>query len=148
MREYARKREASKNISEAALLFAVGGGIYYFMEIAFRGFSHWSMFAAGGMVLVFCAFQGKAMHWTEGIWVQVLRGTVFVTSVEFITGIIVNKWLRLGVWDYGDQPFNLWGQICVPFAVLFSGLVVLAVLLGGSMMHLIYREEKPRFHVL
>lgn len=138
----------AKRISESMFLWVTGGCIYYFMEITFRGFSHWSMFVVGGLVLVFCTFQGMAMRWKEGLWIQVFRGTVLVASLEFLTGIIVNKWLGLGVWDYSDQPWNLWGQICVPFLILFSGLVVLAILIGGTLIHQIYGEEKPHFHVL
>lgn len=138
----------SRRVSECLLLWTLGGCIYYFLEITFRGFSHWSMFVLGGLVLVFCAFQGLAAEWREGLWIQVLRGVAVVASLEFATGIIVNKWLRLAVWDYSDQPLNLWGQICVPFLVLFSGLVLLAILLGGTLLHRIYGEEKPHFHVL
>lgn len=56
------------------------------------------------------------------MWVQILRCTLFVVSLEFITGIIVNKWLGLYIWDYTDQPLQLFGQICLHFAIIFSGL--------------------------
>ena len=88
------------------------------------------------------------MKWTEPLWIQVIRSVVFVTSLEFITGIIVNKWLHLEVWDYSDQPFQLWGQICVPFMILFSGLIVIGILLGGTLTYWIYGERKPDFHIL
>lgn len=138
----------ARRISECLFLWTTGGCCYYVIEIMFRGFSHWSMFVVGGLVLVFCAFQGQAMHWTEGLWIQVLRGVTMVAALEFITGIIVNKWFHLAVWDYSDQPLNLWGQICVPFLVLFAGLVLLAILIGGTLLHRIYGEPKPHFHVL
>lgn len=77
-----------------------------------------------------------------------MRCIVFVTSMEFITGIIVNKWLGLGVWDYTNQPFHLFGQICLPFVVLFSGLCVIGILLSGYLSYWLYDEPKPHFHVL
>ena len=72
--------------------------------------------------MMFFAWQGRSEQWSKPLWIQVLRCTIFVTACEFITGLIVNKWLRLGVWDYSDQPFQLFGQICLPFALIFSGL--------------------------
>lgn len=137
-----------RRISEVIFLWALGGSIYYLLEIGFRGFSHWSMFVLGGAALCFCTFQGVMMGWTEPLWIQVVRSVIFVTALEFITGIIVNKYLKLAVWDYSDQPLQLWGQICVPFMILFSGLILLAIILGGTISHKVFGEIKPRFYVL
>lgn len=143
-----KMKKKSKKISEYLFFWTLGGSVYYLIEILFRGFSHWSMFVLGGLVLCFCTFQGQSMGWSEPLWIQILRSVIFVTSLEFITGIIVNKWLKLYVWDYSDQPFQLWGQICLPFMILFSGLILLGILLGGILSYHIYREEKPHFYVL
>ena len=106
------------------------------------------MFILGGICMMFFAWQGRSEQWSKPLWIQVLRCTIFVTACEFITGLIVNKWLRLGVWDYSDQPFQLFGQICLPFAVIFSGLCVAGILLDGYLLHWIFKEEKPSFRVL
>ena len=140
--------QLSRRISEILFIWALGGSAYYLLEIAFRGFSHWSMFALGGGVLLFCTMQGQAMRWSEPLWLQIVRAVLFVAALEFSTGIIVNKWLSLAVWDYSDQPLNLWGQICVPFTILFSGLIAIAIPIGGSAAHLLYGEEKPRYFIL
>ncbi len=137
-----------KRLLEYGFLWFLGGSLYYAFEMAFRGFSHWSMFVLGGICMAFFAFQGFATHWREPMWKQVIRCTVFVTASEFITGLIVNKWLKLGVWDYSDQPFQLFGQICLPFAVIFSGLCAAGIPLSGYLMHWIFREEKPKYRVL
>lgn len=137
-----------KKLSEYLLLWATGGCLYYTFEIIFRGFSHWSMFVLGGICMVFFTVQGQMVHWEDPLWIQVLRCTVFVVAMEFITGIIFNKWLHFHIWDYSNQPFQLFGQICLPFAIIFSGLCACGILLGGSMAHWLYGEEKPHYHVL
>ena len=137
-----------KKITEYTFLWTLGGSLYYSFEVIFRGFSHISMFILGGICMVFFALQGELTKWKEALWIQVLRCSIFVTSGEFITGIIVNKWLRLKVWDYTDQPFQLFGQICLPFAIIFSGLSTLGILLSGYFLHWFFQEEKPQFHVL
>ena len=137
-----------KKIGEYSFLWVLGGSLYYSFEMMFRGFSHISMFVLGGICMDFFAAQGKASKWKEPIWKQVLRCTVFVTAGEFITGMLVNKLLRLKVWDYSDQPFQLFGQICLPFAIIFSGLCTLGIVLSGYLLCWIFKEEKPEFHIL
>lgn len=137
-----------KKMSEYLVLFALGGTIYYSLEMLFRGFSHWSMFVLGGFCLVFFAQQGLWVKWEDPLWLQLIRCVIFVTAGEFITGIIVNKWLKWNVWDYSDQPFQLFGQICAPFTILFSGLCVFGIILAGYLLHWFYGEVKPHFHVL
>ena len=51
-----------KKLSEYLFLWTLGGSLYYFFEIFFRGFSHWSMFILGGICMVFFTVQGQAVH--------------------------------------------------------------------------------------
>ena len=141
-------KRVSQRVSEIVFLIVAGGSTYYLIEIWFRGFSHWTMFVLGGVALTFCSFQGEVMHWSEPMWIQIIRAVLFLTSLEFMTGIICNKWLKIGIWDYRDQPFQLCGQICLPFMVMFSGLLCLAIVLGGVVLWGVYGEKKPEFHVL
>lgn len=137
-----------KKLSEYLFLGFLGGCLYYGFEILFRGFSHWTMFLLGGICLVFFTVQGRMVHWEDPLWRQILRCMVFVISMEFITGIIVNKWLHLGVWDYSNLPFQIFGQVCLRFSIIFSGLCALGIILGGYLLYWMYGEEKPHYHVL
>ncbi len=137
-----------KRISQYLFMGTVGGVIYYTIECIFRGFSHWSMFILGGVCFSFFCLQGKETSWAEPLWIQILRCTIFVVACEFITGIIVNKWMEWGVWDYSDQPFQVLGQICLPFAVIFSGLCALGIWLSAYLLHWCFGEKKPNFHIV
>lgn len=134
-----------KRISEYLFCWALGGTLYYAVELLFRGYSHWSMFLLGGFCFLFFAWQGLQGGWKTPLWKQVLRCTVFVTSGEFITGIFVNKWMQWNVWDYSDQPFQLFGQICLPFTILFSGLCALGIFLAAYLLYWLYGEENHSF---
>ena len=46
------------------------------------------------------------------IWKQMLICSIIITAVEFTSGLILNVWLGLGIWDYSNMPFNILGQIC------------------------------------
>lgn len=137
-----------KRILEYFLLFILGGCIYYSFEIIFRGFSHWSMFLLGGLCLWFCTWQGLILDWSEPLWKQLLYCVIFVTSMEFVTGIIVNKLFHWNVWDYSDQPLQLFGQICVPFMIIFSGLCLIGIFFGAYLLHFFFHEKKPSWHIL
>ena len=106
------------------------------------------MYVLGGICFVFFYIQGESMGWQEPVWKQTLRCTVFVTAGEFITGIIVNKWLHYSVWDYSQMPLQVFGQICVPFMIIFSGLSVLGIFLSGYLAFYLYKEVKPSYHIL
>lgn len=51
-------------------------------------------------------------------------GTVFITGVEFIFGCIFNISLGMNVRNYDNMPFNLLGQICLPFSLLWLLLCI------------------------
>ena len=135
-----------KKISEYLVLWAVGGCIYYGIEILFRGFSHSSMFVLGGLCMQFFTWQGQATNWNDPLPRQIIRCTIFVVSMEFITGIIVNKWYHLAVWDYSEMPFQLLGQICLPFALIFSILCTVGIFLSGYLLHWFYGEPLPHYY--
>ena len=139
---------AMKRLSEYLFLWALGGTLYYCFELIFRGFSHWSMFVLGGICMVFFVLQGKACNWKDPLWLQVLRCTAFITACEFLTGMIVNVWLGWKVWDYSDQPFHVFGQICAPFAAIFSALSVVGIIFSGYLLYWIFGEEKPQYRLL
>lgn len=137
-----------KKVCEYIFLWILGGTIYYSIELIFRGFSHWSMFVLGGICMLFFWIQGSSVRWEDPMWIQVIRCTIFVVACEFITGILVNKWMGWNVWDYSDQPYHLFGQICLPFATIFSGLCAIGIILSGNIMHWLFKEEKPNYHIL
>lgn len=136
-----------KKTSEYLVLWALGGCIYYGIEMLFRGFSHSSMFVLGGLCMQFFWWQGESTNWSDALPRQILRCTLFVVSMEFVTGIIVNKWYHLAVWDYSDMPFQLFGQICLPFALFFSVLCMIGIFLSGYLLHWFYGEPLPQYHM-
>lgn len=110
----------------------VGGGIYYAIEVFWRGYSHWSMWLLGGLCFVLIGKLDELKR-KPPIWLQAIIGAVIVTVLEFLVGCIVNVWLGWGVWDYSDMPFNLLGQICLPFSLAWVALSVVAIKLENLM---------------
>ncbi len=113
---------------ENFVVFLLGGVIYSLIEVTFRGFTHWSMTLTGGLCLLIM-FRRFTARPNEPLLVKCLFGAIIITVLEFIAGCIVNLWLGWGVWDYSGMMFNLFGQICLPFSVLWFFLSVPAVLI-------------------
>ena len=109
----------------------VGGVVYAFLEILWRGYTHWSMILAGAASAVLLYWIRE--HLTEvPLFVRCLLGTVGITLVELLIGCIVNLWWGLGVWDYSEMPGNLWGQICPAFSAMWFFLCIPSFWLCGQ----------------
>ncbi len=112
-----------KNIGVRMLVFLTGCFVYSLLESASRGFTHWTMTLTGGLILTILYEMHVRLTGTP-LWQKCLIGSVIITSVEFTVGVIVNIILRWNVWDYSDMPFNVLGQICLPFTVLWFFLCI------------------------
>ncbi len=104
-------------ILEFSFIFICGALGYGTIEILWRGHTHWTMLLLGGICL-YCIYI-ISTRMGEAIWKKLVMCAAAVTSLEFAVGCIVN--LRLGweVWDYSDMPFDLMGQICPAFSLMW-----------------------------
>lgn len=100
------------------LIFLIGGLGYFCLEIIYRGYSHWTMFLTGGIAFL-CLFTLFTASIPLPFWARCIAGGLIVTSIEFVVGVIVNKWLGWDVWDYSSLPFNLFGQISLSFSLIW-----------------------------
>ena len=76
---------------------------------------------------------------------QMLIGAIVITALEFVCGCIVNLWLDWNVWNYSNMPFNLFGQICLPFSILWFFLSAVAVVLDDYIRHLLWGKKIPHY---
>lgn len=137
--------EQLKLLFKYLFLFLLGGAVYFGMEILWRGFSHYSMFITGGICFLYAGLQNEYTNWDRSLWKQVLQVDLFVILSEFICGVIVNLWLGLNVWNYSNLPFNILGQVCLPYALLFLPLSLIAIVIDDYIRWILFNEEKPRY---
>lgn len=127
------------------ILFIIGGLTYILIELLWRGYSHWTMFLLGGLCFLFAGFQNEYVEWEYPLWKQILRVDIFIVIAEFGTGCIVNLWLKWNVWDYSNLPFNLLGQVCLLFALLWIPISAIAIVFDDYLRYWLFNEEKPRY---
>lgn len=103
---------------EYGIMFLLGCFIYSLLEIAARGYTHWTMTLLGGIV-------GMLLYWLHGtaprhtLLLQALSGAFIITALEMVVGVLDNLVLQWHVWSYREMPWNVYGQICLPFSVLW-----------------------------
>ena len=110
------------------VLVLCGGALYVTVELCYRGRSHGSMFLLGGVCFWLIGLMDEIWPGAP-LGVQMALGAWGILCGEFLTGLVVNRVLGLGVWDYSNQPHNLMGQICLPFAAGWAVLAGAAVIL-------------------
>lgn len=137
-----------KQILKLCVLALIGGITYMLIELAWRGYSHISMFILGSICFLLLGGINEFLPWELGFVWQMLIGAGIVTILELIFGIVVNVWLELEVWDYSNLPFNFMGQICLPFSFVWTLLSGVAIVVDDYLRYLLFGEEKPHYKIL
>ena len=134
-------------LNKYLFLFNVGGLLYILIELLWRGWSHWSMFALGGICFVFLGLINEILPWEMPLWMQVLIGAIGITILEFLTGCVVNRWLGWNVWDYSGMSGNILGQVCPQYFLLWLPVALAGIVLDDWIRYRRYGEERPRYNV-
>ena len=119
-----------RSFRESLTFFLVGGSLYVLIEIAYRGFSHISMFIVGGICFILISSISEFAPFKIPIIMKMLISCILITLVELISGIIINIFLNLHVWDYSLNKFNFLGQICLKASIVWFFLSLPAIYLG------------------
>ena len=125
------KENIKKLFNSKVIVFGVGAFLYGGIEVAFRGYTHWSMFLTGGIIFyslyLMFGYIGKGK-----ILLKCIMGCVIITTGEFLVGCIVNLLFGMDVWDYSDQMLNIFGQICLLFSLGWFFLSIPASFIAGG----------------
>jgi len=142
-----------------ALLFLIGGRLYTWIELLWRSRTHWTMFILGGTCFVIMGLLNEyKFTWQQSLVKQSVVSACIIMVLEFVTGCIVNLWLGWQVWDYSNLPFNLCGQICLYYFLLWIPLSMAGIILDDWIRYLLYialheiipmqKREKPHYILL
>ena len=126
-------------------LYNVGGSLYVLIELLWRSRSHWTMFLLGGLCFICLGLINELLPWTTPFFFFVFLGACIVTVLEFLTGCIVNLWLKWNVWDYSNLPGNIFGQICPQYFLLWMPISAIGIVLDDHLRYWFCGEEKPRY---
>ncbi len=117
-----------KKAAKGAFLLTFGGICYGLIEMIYRGRTHYSMVIAGGICFAAIVFVDDRLGGRLSLITLSLIGGLIITSVELIFGAVFNLWLGMGVWDYSSTPLNLFGQVCLPFSLIWVAISAGAII--------------------
>ena len=111
-------------ILKRILLFFLGGSAYVTLEWLWRGWSHITMFFAGGTCFLLLG-KLNTVRPRLNLPLRGIVGAGIITMVELTAGLLFNR--SYGVWDYRHLPLNYHGQICLPFSALWIPISLVAM---------------------
>lgn len=132
-------------LTKYLFLFLIGGFTYFYLEIFYRGYSHFSMILCGGFAFIGCGMLNQIIPIRLSFLTQMILSCFIITMLEFITGYIVNIKLGWEVWDYSDMPYNLYGQICLAFSVIWLIISAVCIFMDDFIRFKIFDEEKVTY---
>ncbi len=133
------------------LLWTWGGTLYFFCEVIYktaRGRPEsisWTMLLVAILLCVPLERCGAELPWEMPLGLQAIVCAGAITATELAAGLILNVWLGLGVWDYSHLPFNLWGQICLPFSCLWVGVSLAGIVAFDFLRYWVEGGERPHY---
>lgn len=139
----------AKQVRCSTFLFCIGGLLYTIVEILWRGYTHWTMFIVGG--LCFNVIGRIHTFCKRTIFERCSLCALAVTAVEFLSGCVINLWLKMNVWDYSGMWLNIKGQVCLLYSVLWGFLSLFEIpvyrrcreqLMGGKKTAPALRQRK------
>ncbi len=117
-------------------VFLIGASGYSLLEVLWRGYTHWTMSLTGGFCFLIIYLLNGILS-SESMLFRSFVGACTITAVEFIVGITVNLILKWNVWDYSKVPFNLVGQVCLPYSVLWFLLCIPIIIICNGLSTII-----------
>lgn len=148
------KKEKIRKWVVSMLLWMWTGGVYFFGEVIWKtsqgrsGMISWTMFLLAIILAVPLERFGAELPWEMPLIWQSCICAVAITAVEFVTGLILNVWLGLGVWDYAHMTGNIMGQICPAFTFLWFFLSAVGIVMLDWMRYAVEGGERPHYTLI
>lgn len=144
-------------LSHVIILFAVYSCLGWIIETVYRSASQRQIINAGflygpfipiyGFGAAFIVFLELLIHpWP--LPVKIIAYGLILTIVEYLTGFVLEKILKLKLWDYSTNKFNLKGRICLLFSLAWTALAVVFInFIHPAVLNYVKTLEGPFVHM-
>ena len=122
------------------ILFLYGFCIYILIEILFRGFSYAISGIMGGIAILLLDKINDKISWNLDLLVQALIGSLLITSMELVIGLISKAGYLPIMWDYSNVPFNFYGIICLPFSLAWMLLSAVGIFIADGINYYVFNQ--------
>ena len=105
--------------------------------------SIWMMLVGGLLGLTLGSFNESKEGSSIPYKIRVVGGMLAITAIEFVSGGILNLWLKFNIWDYSAAPLNLLGQIDITHSICWLLLTPFVFWADDILRFYLYAEAKP-----
>lgn len=123
------------NIYTLAWYFVIYAFFGWCLEVIYQAVEHGKFINRGFLNGPYCPIYGFGMIIVTGtlepikenVIVLYIGSVILTTSLELVTGFVLEKIFHQNWWDYSDERFNLKGYICLKFSLLWGIACLVAV---------------------
>lgn len=119
----------SITVSNLIAFFAIYSFMGWMIEVVYRSLTQRQFINAGflfgpftpiyGFGAAFIIFIDFLIHpWP--LPVKIIVYGIILTTIEYLTGYMLEKAFKLKLWDYSQNKFNLNGRVCLLFSVFWA----------------------------
>lgn len=125
-------------ISQIIILFAVYSFMGWIIEVFYRSITQRQIINAGFLFGPFIPIYGFGtafiilLEFLIKQWplpVKIVAYGIILNLIEYITSLLLEKTFKLKLWDYSKNKFNIHGRICLLFALCWTALAIIFVML-------------------
>lgn len=129
-----------KKLLRDAFIFYFIGVTYVFIEVLWRGCSHYSMFILAGICAMFMDKLNNKFSYNMDLLLQCILSTIVCVLLEGCFGVIFNIWLGLNVWDYSalTTPTFFWGQVSLVYSFAWFLLSIICIMVCDAINYYIF----------
>ena len=117
-----------ENLYQAIWIFLIYAFLGWCAEVAYAAVHNGKFVNRGFLNGPVCPIYGVGMLvvvtllWglRHNLILLILGSAGLTTTLEYVTGLILERFFHDKWWDYSDKPFNVKGYICLEFTVLWG----------------------------
>ena len=119
-------KKVLKVIAKLIFTYALCGGLYVMLELAWRGRSDISMLLLSGFLGLFAMFFNNIFSYETDYIIQVLSVSIIATFFEGLFGNVYN--MDYAIWDYRNLPLSFWNDQINLIFFLFWFIIVAIII--------------------
>ena len=135
-----------KRLFKYISIYIFSGVLYITIELLFRQRTDITMFFLASICGLILAGLNNIYTYELDFSIQVILSTFCITLGEYIFGVIFNS--DYNIWDYRNLPFNINGQICLYFSLVWLVISIFGIPLLDYIEWKVfkYKYETPPYY--
>jgi len=142
-------------MKKLTILFFVMGILYLAVEVIWTALtsfptqgwrlvgatSIWMLFVGGFLGVILGRFN--QVNWIRknlNVFWQCFLGSLTITVIELVSGIILNMILGFNIWSYSGYFLNILGQVCLPMSICWFLFCPFIFWFDDILRYVLYRE--------